>query len=615
MSTNSTKAQAVVDTTQNYVQESGSARESRMTQNQKNFDFYHLKQDFSHKLKNQSQEFLPRQSMAVEQIAQFLHQGIVDLGEFFSADPRPGVKNSLFTKDEARKIIADQLGKAGFYNFVQDSIKSGLLGSLMIAKVRGEMASVPHYFTDGDKLLRKSKKAWKLQLDLVRQEDYLPDPTAEKLYKIQRIYKDLWAVGDMVKAQPKLFDSAAFNMLEASVTGSDEDAEGSKKARETGQNPTSGGGFRKRVKLHECWGKILDSQSGKVLHDRVLWVVANDQHLIMPPIPYPNWANEDPFVEAPLRRVPWSVWHQALMDAPTFLNQAMNEIFNLTIDGGINSVFGIKQLREYWLEDPSQVNDGITPGTTLGVNQSCPPDGKVLERVDTGGLNSEGMQAFELASREFNSSALTNDLRLGGLPQHKVSATEVVESSQSITSVFTGVGKSLETDFIEKIIEKSWNLSMQNYDKIDENDLRSILGEKRAEELEKVKGKDRFTKTVNGHAFKVFGVSQTLNKVRDFKKLTGMLQTISSSGTLQEAFVQKYDFSKLLGKLLEALDVDLDSIKLDKADQEMNEMGGVQGEGAPAPEGPDLQSQIPQASTGSGSDAPGLSQAEFPQGG
>lgn len=614
-----TKKEAVIETLGNYKREAEQARISRLQLNTKNFDMYHMKQDYTHKVRGQSQEFLPRQAMAVEQISQFLHQGLADLGEFFSADPRPGVQNSLFTKDEARKLLAWQLEKAGFYNFIGDAIKSGLLGSIMVAKVHKEHCYSPRFFTrtnpytDSEKLYRSKKLATQLKIDLIRQRDYYPDPTAEGLYKGHEIEIDLHKILEMAENNPETFDPEAVQMLTASVNGG-ETASDMNKSRETAQN-VAASGFRKRVRLFECWGKILDSQTGKIIHDRAVTLMANDTYLVMPPTPYPFWTNEDPFVTSPLIRVPHSVWHRALMDAPTSLNQAQNEIFNLIVDGGIQAVFGIKQIREHWLEDPGQIADGIVPGITLGVNQSCPPGAKVLERVDTGNMSQEGTNAFELAGREFNQSALTNDLRLGGMPSRAVKATEVVEASQSITSVFTGVGKSVETEFVEPILGKSWNLIMQEFKQLDKEDLKSILGAKRSKELLALPEKQLFSKTVFGHKFRVFGITQTLNKIKDFRKLTAMMQTVFGNPFLQEEFVKKYSGTKFLKKVMESLDIDVDEIRNDSGDQMLNDMAMSEenGDEAPAPQGPDAQSQIPQAAAGNdGAEMSAMPQSEFP---
>lgn len=621
MSTRKAMNQQIAETVMNYKNEAETGKLSRTMQNRKNFDMYHMRQDFSHKVKGQSKEFLPRQSMAVEQISQFLHQGLIDLGDFFSVSTRPGIKDPLLTKDEMRKLILNEFDKADFYTFVEDALKSGLLGSLMIAKVHGQMFANPHYFTRKNfssgktSLLKKKKESWGLKLDLVRQKNYFPDPTNENLYKVELIEKDLWEVKKLAKDNSEFFDSAQMADLESHCSGTNT-IDQTDKAREQNQNPTNMG-YRKRIRLYECWGNLIDSASGELLHERVVTLVAEDRFVIMPPMPFPYWTNEDPYVVAPLIRVPHSAWHKALMDGPTFLNQAVNEIFNLVIDGGMQSVFGIKQLREHWMDDPSQAEDGLTAGMTLLVNQSAPPDAKVIERVDTGNAFSEGTNAFNIASAELNQSALQNDLRVGTLPPRAVKATEVVEASQSITSVFTGIGKTTESKFVEPIISKTSSLISQEFTNMNRDELESILGKKRVAELFKVPQEEFFARTVRSHVFKVFGISQTLDKIKDFRKLTTLLQTIGSDPTMQEAFVKKYDLTKLLQKIIESLGIDCDEIKHDDADMEMNSLADQEPGETGAPAGPDYQSQIPQMSAVNPSQMTSsqMDQGNFPSGG
>ena len=158
--------------------------------------------------------------------------------------------------------------------------------------------------------------------------------------------------------------------------------------------------------------------------------------------------------------MPGSEWAKALADAPTQLGNALNELFNLILDGGMSSVWGIKQLRSDWLEDPSQVADGIPQGITIGVNSSAPPNAKVLERVDTGSLSSEALETYRVTDREFQSSAFTNDVRMGNVAERNVKATEIVSSNQALTGILNGIVKLLEEEFIRPILQNAGNRSI-----------------------------------------------------------------------------------------------------------------------------------------------------------
>ncbi|HUR99065.1 MAG TPA: hypothetical protein VMZ26_13445 [Pyrinomonadaceae bacterium] len=587
---------SVVNAVVSYKRESDLARRDRMTKNARNFDFYHLKQDFSHKKTGQSQEFLPKVAMAVEQTTSFVHQGLIDLGEWFSVEPEPGNRQPLVSRDEARLILSRQLSKANFFTFIEDSLKSGLLGAVMIAKVHGRTVEKPVFFTektdDGVVTLRRKKnQVWQLKCDLIRQQDYFPDPTGEGLYEIHSIEMDLFALKRLAEANPDVYDLPAVEALVASQT-----EEAQTKDRETDQSPTDSS-YRKRVRIDECWGTLI-GPDGDVLHENVVCAVANDSFLIRKPQPNPNWHGKSPFVVAPLMRVPHSVWHKALMDAPTALNQASNEIYNLVLDAGINSVFGVRQVREDWIENADELSNGISPGFVAKANSACPPGQKVIETVSTGAIDlNQGLQVLNITNAELQAAALSNDLRQGVLPSRSVKATEVVEASQSITSVFTGIAKSIETSYIEKLLDLAWLTIWQNADDWDADELESLLGEKRAQAVKAMSAQERFAKTVGTHSFKVFGITQTINKIKDYRKQTALLQTVGSSPVLMEEFSKKYDLGKLLGEIVKALDVNEDKIKLDESDDLMGQLaegGGEAAAGSPVQGLPDQQSQIPQ---------------------
>src|SRR5438105_1529597 len=123
-----------------YKQEADVARRNRITRNRENFDCYHLKQDYSHKRKGQSKEFLAKQSIATDQLASFLQQGLMDLGPWFRLEAEDGVKDDdlKIKPHEIQKLLFRQLEKNKFSNFFNDTLKFGLLGSLMIVKVVGK---------------------------------------------------------------------------------------------------------------------------------------------------------------------------------------------------------------------------------------------------------------------------------------------------------------------------------------------------------------------------------------------------------------------------------------------------------------------------------------------
>lgn len=603
----------IVQIVNNYYQESYHAKRIRMFDNAENFNCYHLKQDYSHKKAGQSKEFIGKTYMATEQITSFMQQGLLDEHEWFVVEAEAGLidEQMKIKPSEMQRLLEREFKYNDISNLVPDSIKLGLLGSLMIIKVHGSYQTKEKFYHDSEastaegsssKLFKTKKDVWRLKLEIVRQEDWYPDPTGEGLYELQVIEMDWYKLYDIALKNPDIYD---IEMVKNCGTMVQQDQK-IKKSRETDQNTTFSS-YRRRIKIKELWGDIIEQGTGRVLYKNVVCAIANDHYLIRPPKPNPFWHGESPFVSCPIIRVPHSVWHKALMDAPTKLNRAQNELFNLMFDSGMMSTFGIKQLREGWLDDPAEVDDGVFPGQTLKVNSSCPPGEKVIETVATGGNPAEAMQMYQLTDREMQAMSMTSDLRMGVLPQRQVKATEIVSSNQTIDGMFKGITQNIEQNFIEKIVEKSWLTNAQYMDDLDVDEMIALFGEERGKALIGISAAERFADTVQGRRYKVFGISTVLGKVNDFRKITSLLQTIGQSPVLVQEFSKTYDFGKLLTQITKSLDIDTDKIKKDvqaqpQGPQSPNGQATPQELAALANGGGDQISQIP--SMAATSDAP-----------
>lgn len=594
--------------------ESLEAKRSRMDLNRQNYDTYMLKHDFSHKEEGQSTEVLAKQRMAVEQIKSFFQQSLADLGEWWRCVPSNDSDGTsmLLRPEEVQKLTNRMLSRANFFSHVGNNVQAAVLGSLAITELGGKMCPKPKYMVEKKgkgksykKTLKKIEdKTWELDIRRIRAEDYYPDPTGAHLYEIDDRYVDYHTALAMAEGDYPIYDKAALAKV-SPLFGTDEDLQQNKKANEVGQDmPT--GQFRPKIKLTTFYGTIVDDKTGKIMYENVYVTVANDQEIIQSPIENPYWHQQSCIVAAPLIEVDNSVWHIALADVGSKLNEAMIEMFNLMNDSAMNAVHGIKQLREDALADVSQISNGIHPGMTLRTNSMLAPGEKVIETVVTGNVPPEAVTMFNLLAQEFNTSMMTNDLRMGVQPFRQVKATEVVEASNSITSVFQGIAKNVESKMIQPELELAWKLTAQNINKIDVEELVALFGRQRAEEIKALDPEDVFAETVSGLKFEVYGLSMTLSKNADFRKLTTLLQTIGASEVMIEEFIKRYDFGKLLGEIMTALDINKKKIEIDKSQQQQAPM-----QQAPMPGGqPNQMSQVPQAGGGSLADIFG--QPNFP---
>lgn len=557
--------------------EADDAKRSRIDQNQINRDVYFGRQDWSHKQDGQSTEFLPKVSTSVEQMTAFIKRGLMKFGDWYSVELDRSVAE-VIDGSQVRTILNCFFNDLWTGNnttnnlpiVIADCVKNGLMESLMILKVHGGMMPVRRYNYDGTKpmvppeggepvrehtLQMEETEEWKLRIDLVRPEDYYPDPTGNGLYEIHRVERDLHEV--MQSAEEGLYDKAACEQLVNVDYKRPEDEE--RTDRDRNQDETVTPSFRKRVVLDEFWGTLLKSD-GTVAQRNIVCTVANNKVLIRKPEANPFWHQESPFIAQPLIRVPWSVWHKALYDDASGLNLAINEMFNLILDGGLAAVWGIKQLRIEDLEDPSQVAGGIRQGMTLAVKQTLPHNAQVLEEVTSGNVPQDAMAVFEALDREFTQAALTNELKLGSLPPKQVRATEVVEASQSQAVTLDGIIADLEASMISQVVRKAWLTVLQNADDIPPYVFESGIDKTVAVLLMKASPEERFSMFAGKCQFKVFGLSATMNKALDFQKFMSLMQAVQMNPMLFQAFMAKFSPTRALQTLMTKLNINSDEL-------------------------------------------------------
>lgn len=577
--------------------ESADARDTRLMRNRENRDAFLGRQDFSHKIPGQSREFLPKVGVAVEQMVAFIKRGLTQFGDWFSVDMdrRLEVLIDPVQIQALVRVFMDNLwlpnGQTqAFPTVMSDTVKNGLLESLMILKVHGSMTKTRKFIAErGDLQLKDSGAVhrgpaklntvemdeWRLRIDTVKPEDYYPDPTGNGLYEIHVVERDLHEVLEMAE-EGGIYDAAAVQMLvDEDYTRPDDEA---RLPEAQDQPETTSPAFRKRVVLAEFWGTILGSD-GTVAHRNCVACVANGKYLIRPPEPNPFWHQESPFCVAPLIRVPWSVWHKALFDNASKLNLALNEMFNLILDGGLSSVWGIKQIRLEDLEDPGQVAGGIAQGVTLAVKSTLPHGNTVLETVAKGEVPSDAMAVFEFLNREFNASALTNEVRLGSLPGSGTTATAVTEANQSQAVTLDGLVMDLEHTLMTPVVRKSFLTIMQNADHIPD----AIMGKldpKIALLIMRSDPAERFALFAGRTKFTVNGLSSTMARAKDFQKIMAMMQACTANPLLMQAFMKKFSPERVLRTMMKCLNINPDTIEKDTQElaalaKDMQELPGV----------------------------------------
>lgn len=559
----------LINSIREYKSEAEDAKRSRLVRNRENVDAYMGIQDWSHKQEGQSKEFLPKTPVAVEQFVGFVKRALTQFGQWYDVEtgrgPNPPLSGAairtlmncflddLLVGDNVRSTFALQM---------TDGLKVGSLESLCIFKVHGNMSPRRTFRADfaesGDaELIATETEQWDLRIDLVDPRHYNPDPTGQGLYEIHTVERDLHVVKRM--AERGVYDADAVARLTEDMQLNEEDQ---RDPEEMGQDETVKPSFRKKVVIDEFWGTIVDGD-GNVLHENVLCTIGNDKYVLRKPMVNPLWHGESPFVAFPLIRVPFSVWHKALFDGAVQLNFVQNELFNLIIDGGLASVWGIKQVRIDDLDNPSEISGGIPQGATIAVKSTLPHGQKAIESVADGNVPSDSMAVLEMLSREFAAAALSNELKMGSMPPKQVLATEVVEMSQSQAVTLDALTGDIERE-ITMLLRKVWLTILQNLEDVTSGRVVDAIGIRAAYKLGSMSAAERYAAFANSScSFRVHGLSALMAKVRDFQKFASLMQIVGSNPLLFQAFFKRYSPDKVLGSMMKMLAINPERIEKD----------------------------------------------------
>lgn len=528
--------------------EASNSKHYRLRRNAVNRDALLGIQDWSDKIPGQSMEFIPKTSTAIEQFASWFKRALTQMGpDWFEVLVPP------FSRSYSGRAIRDLIllhlddiltndqRREDFSTIISDAARVGATESLIILKVHGNVLSSGN--ADGGPL-------WRLRIDLIPFESYFADPTGANLYEIHEFETDLWAVQQ--RAQEGLYDQAVVAKLTESMRLNHQ--EGDRRARGRNQSESTPPSIRKRITIREFWGTMLDS-NGKVIMHNAVCAIANGTHVIRPLSPNPYLHNSSPFVVAPIIRVPFSTHHRALFDDASSLNFALNELHNLMIDGALASVWGVRQLRTAYLENPDDFSDGIPQGETISVTANLPPGEKVLETVTTGEVPQEAMAIAEMLAREFTAAALTNELRQGSLPDRSTKATELVQVDQNLTAVLDGIAGDLEKNLMQPLLRKVALLIAQFADKSDPMAMATVMGAQNALEYLTTPAPMRVQLTM-APGIKVRGLSAVLERTRNFQKLMALLQVVTTSPIFAAQFFTKYSPAAFLAYIMKTLQLD-----------------------------------------------------------
>jgi len=585
----------IVSITDMHRERSRRVRWPRLQTNRRNWNAFHMIQDWSSKIDGQSRIFLPDLPMAIHQAAAVIENQLVNFQNWFAIEAPGGL--SVFDPDTLRKIVAhslDRLWKPGdehetaysFPSFLADSIILGLIEGEICWKIFGvdservaymlesvsdanntgdesggsELLDLQAEYTDesrppartyerqSQQITKAFLRTFRLGMDLVPFEDSYPDPSALNLFHIHEVTRHISELRDNPDYDPQVIAGLS-NYISALEADRDKAIRsGIPVGKLLGDDPN-------QVRVREFWGNVVEPSSGKYKYRNCFLTTVNGK-LLRPPTPNPNWHQCRPLLRASLLHAPLSPVAKAMVDHARDIAEAENETASLMIDGGIASVWGTRHAPSDLLADPTSISRGIPPSFTAVLKRGAPLNAKFMERVDEGTQTPQyGMDMLQRLGAAREKGMATPSFPNTTSPR-EAPATEAVLADEASGNLYENLAGRLERNLIVPGLQLVWLTIWQGLDDFSSPELVEILGPERATFLQQLTTEERFYLFANNVKFDVKGLRNLLTRMNDFRKLSTVTQMVTANPMLQQAFVTQYNPARLVEKAIRAVNID-----------------------------------------------------------
>lgn len=568
---------AIASAVDQYRRLSYQGRWTRLSKNKENWDFFHGRQDWSHKMKHQSKDFMPDFPMAIERIALTFAQPFAETEDWFDVI-NVGLGASAFDPVTIRKWLQFYLNRLylpgdytdlarSFALVMSDAAKMASLEAVVTFKVYAVRCNRFQYMLESGNPVSDTSDysqldvtvqqvevpTLRLAIDVIPWEDFYPDPTGANLYDIHEKSTSLAALRENPDYNQDVVDTLVNDRGGSSVGGTMPEYE--KRRRSDQDDPGDNAIYSPRIR--EVWGDIVDLRDGKrLLPPNRLLTMTTGGKFLRDPVPNPFWHGRRPFVRSPLLRVPLSETHKAIADHAVPVARAMNELDNLMLDGAIAEVWGIRQVDPSIVENSEEMEDGIPQGYTAVLKPGTEAGKKFLEKVVEGGIPQQAMEMQRQKSAQFQTATALPETAQGNLPPRQVKATELAQVAGASQGFFGGLAAFLEKSAIVPVIELSWLTLWQYVDDFLEPELVQIIGPERALVLQSMPAAERFVMMAQAVRFDVKGLRQLAQSQEMFARLTTFLQSLGVNPALLMAFDSKYDLVPYLDDMMKAMRLD-----------------------------------------------------------
>lgn len=522
-----------------------------------NWNLYWSHMDYSDKADWQNTDVMPEAPQFVDRWAAAMREALNQPGEWYSIQDPGDPDNDL--RPHIKRFMEWLIGRAGttpdghptdFNAIFEDLMKLGAIMSVS--------ATVTWQADTPDGIGR-------VAVDATDPRQVWLDHTGRGLYRL-RTYEidkhELLRRAQMVDgAGQPIYDIQAISELNRQE----------RMEREEEQETSSGHGqqqssSREPITIDE-WLATVVLEDGTVAADRALIVVANERQIIRGPEQNPFWHQQDWVVYTPMVTVPFSVYGRSYMEDWSSVARAFIELTNLILDGVYTSTLNAYALVPEMLEDPTQLQEGVTPNKAFTLEEGSRAQ-DFFKEIELGSLPAESITVWQGLKSEMREGAKLSEIALGQVPpKGDITATEVSAVQQSTSALVRSMARTVEARALEPTLTLMFQTGLQHVNFADPR-VQQELGPQTAQMLaaRRAEFQQRSIK------FRVRGISSLVDRQQKLNNLISALNTIGSSDLLAREFFSTYSASQVMEEMLRLYGVDTLDLQPTEREQRIREI-------------------------------------------
>ena len=291
----------------------------------------------------------------------------------------------------------------------------------------------------------------RLRIELLNDKYVWLDSSGRNRY---RFWETRYSLGEFLEeAKVRGFDPVAVERVRL-LKAEDRLAREALDSAQKGENP-DWENYHQEVKLLNCEGTFFDPETGEKLVDNGYLIIAQEQEVVLGPIPNPHWDGESAMVFGRLIPFPHAVYGKGLVAENLDSFDLQVEFLNMLVDFFQQSLLSMKEIDKDMLdEDENLEESGFYPGRAINTRKQG-RDGSAVKAIPNADLPAGFWQFLQFFQQHIQETTMLTQ-ELGGMPRTRgrITGMEYMQrnndAGQQLSFIFYGIEQEVLSPMIRR---------------------------------------------------------------------------------------------------------------------------------------------------------------------